>query len=982
MNLSFLRQSRYVTPAMVLLGLGLSLGVYQTTAKRDADHVRNAMAKEADDHLKTISSKIEIGMESLRGLGDLIAVQPEMAQATFQALARQTTQRQPQFSSINWMPEPASTEGAAYPPVGDSKSSQTPGVDKLEKQLARARQSGQLVTSGFINMPGAHGVESAVAMVQPVRALQTEPGKPGRNLGYIIAHLRVGNLLGDINSTPVTNTRAGLMLLDVTANDSAQPLLIHSDNGAAESRATPPIVDEFRSGWHRECFLNFGERTWLLLFRPAPVDLAAARSSLPGLLLTAGIAITLLTVGLLRELLRRSDLVEQQVLSRTARLQEIQAQLEEDIQQREQTQQLLRASEQQLHGLMENSPGAIYVKDADGRYLAVNRRFTELHGRSREEFLGARDLDLFPPDLAAQVRKNDAQVMAGTEPLEIEESFQLADGVHINLVHKFPLVDDNGAVHGICAIATDITERKRAEAEVRESRRQLESLLGQLPGMAFRFANDGNLTPVYVSRGAAGLTGHTARDFLEKQITLEEIIHPDDRKLVRASVAAAVKKHRSFEIEYRLIDRAGREKWVLERGRGVHDETGALLFIEGLAIDITQRKDAESEKLLVERRLLEGQKLESIGVLAGGIAHDFNNLLTGIIGNANLASLDLPPHSTIRNNLRQIEVASQRAAELCQQMLAYAGKGRFIVQPVELGALVKTTVPLLQASISKRAKLNFDLLPDLPPVMSDPTQLRQIVMNLVLNAAEALGDRDGEIAISTNLVHPAADWFESAPLAPPETNMPFVRLEVRDSGCGMSPETIAKIFEPFFTTKFTGRGLGLAAVLGIIRSHRGGLIVRSVVGTGSIFALFFPAAVGTPTEKPATLGKTNLPWHRDGHILIVDDEEHVLKVAANMLKSSGMTVETAHDGYEALDFFRVNPDAFSLVLLDMTMPRLSGEETLNLLREIRPGIRVLFMSGYNRREVVDALPGRATLGFMQKPFTLESMREHLQFMLG
>jgi len=982
MNLSFFRKTRFAAPALVLLGLGISLGVYQATARRDDDQVRNVMAKEADDHLKTISDKIEISRESMSGLAGLIAVQPEMDQATFQALARQTTERQPQFFSIAWTPEAAPAEGAASPPAADRKSSQVPSADQLEKQFARARQSGQLVTSSLINIPGPNGAEPAVAVVQPVRAPRAGPGKPGRNLGYVVALLRIRDLLGDGNPSTIANTRAGLMLLDVTANDSAQHLLFYRDDGAADSSATPPTAEEFRSGWHRECFLNFGERTWLLLFRPASADLAAARSSLPGLLLTAGIAVTLLAVGLLRELLRRSDLVEQQVLSRTARLQEIQAQLEEDIRHREQTQELLRASEQQLHGLMENSPGAIYVKDADGRYLAVNRRFTELHGRTREEFLGARDFDLFPPDLAARVRKSDTQVMAGTEPIEMEELFQLADGVHTNLVHKFPLVDLSGAVHGVCAIATDITERKRAEAEVRESRRQLESLLGQLPGMAFRFANDGNLTPVYVSRGAAGLTGHTARDFLEKQITLEEVIHPDDRKLVRAAVAAAVKKHRSFEIEYRLIDRAGREKWVLERGRGVHDETGALLFIEGLAIDITQRKDAESEKLLVERRLLEGQKLESIGVLAGGIAHDFNNLLTGIIGNANLASLDLPPQSTIRNNLRQIEIASQRAAELCQQMLAYAGKGRFVVQPVELGALVKSTVPLLQASISKRATLHFDLLPDLPAVMSDPTQLRQIVMNLVINAAEALGDRDGEIAISTNLVHPAADWFEGAPLAPPETNMPFVRLEVRDSGCGMSPETIAKIFEPFYTTKFTGRGLGLAAVLGIIRSHRGGLIVRSVVGTGSIFALFFPAADRVLAEKPATLGKTNLPWHRDGHVLIVDDEDHVLKVAANMLKSSGMTVETAHDGYEALDFFRANPDGFNLILLDMTMPRLSGEETLNLLREIRPGIRVLFMSGYNRREVVDALPGRATLGFMQKPFTLESMREHLQFMLG
>jgi PAS domain S-box-containing protein len=727
--------------------------------------------------------------------------------------------------------------------------------------------------------------------------------------------------------------------------------------------------------------LLVGVITSLVVYWRASVNNGSPGSA-PAMLLGAGLIISVLVTALVREFLHRADLIDAQVARRTASLQETHDQLVADINRRENIETLLRTSEQQLHGLMENSPGAIYVKDVDGRYLAVNRRFSELHGRPREEFIGRSDFDLFPPELATRVRKTDAQVLAGAEPLEIEESFQLVDGTHVNLVHKFPLIDATGAVHGVGAIATDITERKRAEAEIRESRRQLESLLGQLPGMAFRFSNDGKLTPVYVSRGAAGLTGHTARDFLEKHISLEEIIHPDDRQRVRTTIGAAVKKRRSFEVEYRLIDRTGREKWVLERGQGIHDETGALLFIEGLAIDITQRKDAESEKLLVERRLLEGQKLESIGVLAGGIAHDFNNLLTGIIGNANLASLDLPAQSPVRTNLKQIEQASQRAAELCQQMLAYAGKGRFVVQPVELGALVKTTVPLLQASISKRAKLHFDLQADLPAVMSDPTQIRQIIMNLVLNASEALNERDGEISISTNLVHPAADWFDGAALTPPETNLNFVRLEVRDTGCGMSPETIAKIFEPFYTTKFTGRGLGLAAVLGIIRSHGGGLIVRSVVGKGSVFALFFPADSAQPVSQAPSRGTTNSPWKRSGRVLVVDDEPHVLKVSTSMLTNAGMTVESANDGYEALDLFRAKPESFDLVLLDMTMPRLSGEETLYLLREIRPGVRVLFMSGYNRREVVDSLPGRATLGFMQKPFTLQALRENLQYMLG
>ncbi len=711
------------------------------------------------------------------------------------------------------------------------------------------------------------------------------------------------------------------------------------------------------------------------------ITLCTSGNCMPRLLLAAGLTITLLTVALVREYLYRKELIEREVQRRTASLQDTQKLLEKDIRQREETETRLRDSEQQLQSLMENSPGSISVKDVDGRYLAVNRRFTELHGRLRDEFIGRNDFELFAPELASRIRKSDAQVMARAEPIELEETLQLADGPRVNLVHKAPLIDANGSIHGVCAIATDITERKRAEAEVRESRRQLESLLGQLPGMAFRFANDGHLSPVYVSRGAAGLTGHTARDFLEKHITLEEIIHPEDRERVRSALAAAVKKRRSFEVEYRVITRDGHEKWVLERGQGIHDETGTLLFVEGLAIDITQRKDAEAEKLFVERRLLEGQKLESIGVLAGGIAHDFNNLLTGIIGNANLATLDLPANAPASQNLKQIEQASLRAAELCQQILAYAGKGRFVMHPVELGSLVTNTVPLLQASISKRAKLRFDLQPSLPAVLSDPTQMRQIIMNLVINASEALSDRDGEIAITTSLVRPNADWFDHAALAPPDTNLDFIRLEVRDTGCGMSEETIARIFEPFFTTKFTGRGLGLAAVLGIIRSHNGGLIVRSTIDQGSSFTLYFPAASSQPIETTTTRGSSSPPWKHTGHILVVDDEDHVLKLTARMLTSSALTVQTATDGYEALDLFRANPQSFDLVILDMTMPRISGEETLELLREIRPDIRVLFMSGYNRREVVDALPDSTALRFMQKPFTLHALREHLQAML-
>ncbi|MFT3867115.1 MAG: PAS domain S-box protein [Nibricoccus sp.] len=986
---TFARLSRYLVPGVLVLGVVVSLLAFQNAKELETARFKQELAQQIDARLDaratSLASRIDACTETLQGLSLLIALRSDMDEQAFRTFARHALSRQPALETLQLLTVPASP--GASPTVRYQETAGSaeplPPPAGLEPILAKTRLSGRPILGGLVSPDGN---PRNAAPGNPLALLICYvPGFSDSNTqttSYLVAHCRLQHLA--IANAPAGTIPGHWLLLDQGATDPSRRSLLYLNELLAKDTTppSPPAETAFSDGTQREKSLTLAGRDWLLLFRPDPTRTAVVHSWTPRWILINGLLLSVLIAALLREWFQRARLIERQVNRRTITLQETQQRLEDDIRRRQQTEELLRASEQQLNSLMENSPGAIYVKDVDGRYLAVNRRFTQLHGRSRDDFIGRSDFELFPPEIAQRVRKSDAQVMASTDPVEMEESFQLVDGVHVNLVHKFPLIDTAGAVHGVCAIASDITERKRAEAEVRESRRQVESLLGQLPGMAFRFSNDGRLTPVYVSRGAAGLTGHTARDFLEKHISLEEIIHPDDRQMVRAAISAAVKKRRSFEVEYRLIDRAGREKWVLERGQGIHDEFGALLFIEGLAIDITQRKDAESEKLLVERRLLEGQKLESIGVLAGGIAHDFNNLLTGIIGNANLASLDLPPQSPIRNNLRQIEIASQRAAELCQQMLAYAGKGRFIIQPVEIGQLVKSTVPLLQASISKRAKLRFELEADLPAVQSDPTQMRQIIMNLVINASEALGEKDGEIALTTNLVRPASDWFEGAALAPPDINQDFVRLEVRDTGSGMSSETLAKIFEPFFTTKFTGRGLGLAAVLGIIRSHKGGLLVRSAVGKGSTFAIFFPADPKRRIENAPSRNTTNTPWQRSGHVLVVDDEPHVLKVATGMLMASGMTFETACDGYEALDFYRANPDRFNLVLLDMTMPRLSGEETLQQLREIRPNVRVLFMSGYNRREVVDALPGRNTLGFMQKPFTLSILRENLQIMLG
>ncbi len=396
-------------------------------------------------------------------------------------------------------------------------------------------------------------------------------------------------------------------------------------------------------------------------------------------------------------------------------------------------------------------------------------------------------------------------------------------------------------------LETDIAKRLATEAELRESRRQLESLLGQLPCMAYRCTSQNHYAPVFISHGSVDIVGLTPHELLSSEtLRFSNLIVDEDRPRCREAFQEAVEKRRTFEIEYRVRHKDGSVKWVFDRGQGIYSTEGVLLFVEGLLVDITARKGSETEKLSLERKLLESQKLESLGVLAGGIAHNFNNLLTGIMGNASLIGLDLPPGSLLRRNLGQIESAAHRAAELCQHMLAYAGKGRFLIQRVDLEEIIRNTVPLLEHSISKRTSLCFNFHLGLPCVSADVTQIRQIIMNLVVNASDAIGDQDGVIMLTTGRMAATDPRLREAVLAPAPSAAGLVFLQVTDTGAGMNAETIAKIFEPFFTTKFTGRGLGLAAVLGIVRSHNGGLMVASQPGQGTIFTLLLPAGEAPP----------------------------------------------------------------------------------------------------------------------------------------
>jgi PAS domain S-box-containing protein len=385
-----------------------------------------------------------------------------------------------------------------------------------------------------------------------------------------------------------------------------------------------------------------------------------------------------------------------------------------------------------------------------------------------------------------------------------------------------------------------------------------------------------------------------------------------------------------------------------------------------------------TQKLLRENeaRLQQSQKMESIAVLAGGIAHDFNNLLVGIVGNASLAEEILPPGSPAAETIREVVKAGERAACLTREMLAYSGKGRFVVERVDLSELVRDVTTLLRSSVPNQIALRLDLQADMPAIEVDTAQAQQVVMNLVINAAQAIGDARGLISVRTMPLDIdaraiAAEWG-NAGLRPGA----HICLEVRDTGCGMDQATKARIFDPFFTTKSSGRGLGLASVAGIVRAHNGALRVESEPGRGSVFTVVIPVAqAGAARVVPNHAANVELAGH--GRILVVDDEEIVRTMAGAALERLGYTVSSADSGPAALAALAVDP-FLDLAILDFSMPGMSGQETLARLRAARPELRIIVSSGYCEAECRARFREASISGFLQKPYTATALGQSVK----
>ncbi len=520
--------------------------------------------------------------------------------------------------------------------------------------------------------------------------------------------------------------------------------------------------------------------------------------------------------------------------------------------------------------------------------------------------------------------------------------------------------------HALCEI--NVHEQTRLQASILEEIRDLVTLT-DLEGRI-----------LYVNPAELALMKRDAAELLGRSVE----IYGDDpySGTKQRDIIEKTKTNGEWRGEIVNIAGTGEEVTLDSRVWVMHNAAGAPQYLCGVARDITERKRSEKDRIAIERQIQQTQKLESLGVLAGGIAHDFNNILMAILGHAELAFDELSPMSLARDSLRQIETAARRAAELCRQMLAYAGRASFVTEPVDLALLIDEMVHLLKTSISKKAILNIHVPRDLPPILADPSQVRQVIMNLIVNASEAIGDRSGVISIAAGAAQCDAEYLRETYLNNDLANGLYVYIEIADTGCGMDAETRARIFEPFFTTKFTGRGLGMAAVLGIVRAHGGAMKVYSELGKGTSFKILFPACLNDKSNVAQDAADQRNVSETGGLALLVDDEETLRDIGGKALQRLGFSVLNAGDGLEAVELYRQYGNEIDVVLLDLTMPHMDGVETFSELRRLNPKVRIVLTSGYNETDVAARFAGKGLSGVLQKPYKFSQLREVLRKVLA
>jgi PAS domain S-box-containing protein len=593
--------------------------------------------------------------------------------------------------------------------------------------------------------------------------------------------------------------------------------------------------------------------------------------------------------------------------------------------------------------------------DLDGSVVSWNQGAATLYGYSAEEMLGQPIASLAPPDLESEEPSIVERIREGERVQNLETVRIRKSGMRIDVsVTAWPIRDGRRIV-GFWHTSREFSERKRLEA----ANAQLAAIVQSSEDAIV----SKDLTGVIQTwnAGAERVYGWEPPEAIGRNISF---LLPPGRANEEQEILATLR--RGERVEHFETTRLRKDGRLIDVSLGIspiRDVSGRITGASHVARDVTERK-------AFELQMQQAQRLESLGVLAGGIAHDFNNLLTGVIGNASLIAEMLTPDDPVKPLVQDVTTAAERAAALTAQLLAYSGKGQFVIGPVDMDRLILEIHGLVRASISKNVDIVLDLHHNAPTVDADQTQMHQLLMNVILNAAEAIGEnRQGKVWVRTGSQFLDEEAIRA--LFPTEGLMPgeYAIAEVRDDGCGMDEDTKGKIFDPFFTTKFMGRGLGLAAAQGIVRAHRGVIRVQSTPGEGSMFTVFMPASATARRSKMAA---------SKGTILVVDDEDVVRKTARICLEKHGYRVLIASTGREAVERYREARGEISLVLLDLTMPVMGGEEALRQLRQEGATIPVILSSGYTEAEACRRFAADNLAGFVQKPYTSAQLVEKLE----
>ncbi len=630
--------------------------------------------------------------------------------------------------------------------------------------------------------------------------------------------------------------------------------------------------------------------------------------------------------------------------------------------------------------MIEASCEEVYLVKPDGEFVYVNEAAARSLGYTPDEMLGIGVAGIDP--VYGPVFLSYFEDIKRREGPPVETCHVARDGSKVFKEMKSVYLNIDGNEY-VCGFGRDITKRKRIEDELRASEDKLKSIFRAAPTgiglVSKRVIMEAN-------ERLCEMTGYAKEELIGQSA---RILYPadEDYEFVGSEKYRQITQKGTGTVETRWKKKDGSMINVLLSSTplDINDLPKGVTFT---ALDITRLKQAEEERIGMERRLLHAQKLESLGVLAGGIAHDFNNLLMAILGNLDLALMSMSNVAPARSNIEQAVQATHMAAELTRQMLAYSGKGRFIVSEIDINELVEENAQLFRASISRNTIFNLNLDRGISPVEADAGQVQQIIMNLITNASEAIGEKAGAIALSTAMMDCDDEYLSQSRIEEKPHAGRFTCLEVTDTGCGMDRDVQDRLFDPFFTTKFTGRGLGMCAVLGIVRGHEGALFIESSVGKGTTVKVFFPAArqatvTAMPTDDTAVQQVSGeRPMVSKQTILLVDDEDMVRQVCMSMLEKLGFKVIAAKDGMEAVDIFKERAREIDCVLLDLSMPRMDGLAAFKEMILIKPGIKAILVSGYNEQEAIQRFSAQGLAGFIQKPYRLQVLRKELNQTIG